>query len=87
MPGPTCHAIAQIGGEAERLVSYAERPRQEAIDEVSAEAKALAVAAGADASSLRIADIEETSISYMANGMTKLRIKAVGDIAGLGAAR
>ncbi len=80
-------AIAQIGGEAERLVSYRELPRKEAIDQVSREATAIAVAAGADADTIRIADIEETSISYMAEGSTKLRIKAVGDIGGVGDAR
>ena len=76
-------AIAQIGGEAERLVNYRELPREEAIDAVSREATDVAVAAGADLETIRIADIEETSISYMAEGSTKLRIKAVGDIAGL----
>lgn len=76
-------AIAQIGGEAERLVSYRECPRLDAIAAVSQEATDIAVAAGANAASIRIADIEETSISYMAEGTTKLRVKAVGDIAGL----
>lgn len=78
-------AIAQIGGETERLVNYRETPRAEAIEAVSREATQIAVAAGAAAASIRIADIEETSISYMADGTTKLRVKAVGDIAGLGA--
>jgi len=76
-------AIAQIGGEAERLVAYAETPRTKAIEAVSAEATRLAVAAGADAATTRIAEIDETSVSYMADGVTKLRIKAVGNIAGL----
>ena len=77
-------AIAQIGGEAERLVSYTEQPREAAIQEVSREATALAVAAGAAEESIRIADVEETSVAYMAEGVTKLRVKAVGDIAALG---
>lgn len=74
-------AIAQIGGEAERLVSYREQPREQALAEVSAEATSIAVAAGADAATVRVADIDETSLSYMTDGMTKLRVKAVGDIA------
>lgn len=76
-------AIAQIGGEAERLVNYRELPRDRAISDVSKEARQLAIAAGASADSIRIADIEETSIAYMDDGSTKLRIKAVGSIAGL----
>lgn len=76
-------AIAQIGGEAERLVSYRDTPREEALRQVSEEARALAAAAGADPATLRIADIEETSVSYMEDGSTRLRVKAVGDIGGL----
>ncbi len=73
-------AMSQIGGEVERMVSYLDTPRSEAIKMISDEAKALAVAAGALEESVRIADVDETTISYMAEGSTKLRIKAVGDI-------
>ncbi len=78
-------AIAQIGGEAERLVSYRDVPRDVALQRVGEEARALATAAGADPDSLRIADVEETSVSYMDEGTTRIRVKAVGDIAGLAA--
>jgi hypothetical protein len=74
-------AIAQIGGEVERLVNYQELPRTEAVEQISEEARTTAIAAGADPATVRIADIEETTISYMAEGSTRLRIKAVGDIA------
>jgi len=74
-------AIAQIGGEVERLVSYRETPRKEAIRKISEEATQRAIKAGADAETIRIADIEETTISYMPDGSTRVRVKAVGDIA------
>ncbi|QFU75238.1 hydantoinase/oxoprolinase family protein [Halioglobus maricola] len=74
-------AIAQIGGEVERMVSYREIPRAEAIEQISAEARTTAIAAGADPATVRIADIEETTISYMAEGSTRVRVKAVGDLA------
>lgn len=77
-------AIAQIGGEVERLVNYRETPRADAIEAISREASETAIEAGAAPETIRIADVEETSISYMADGTTKLRVKAVGDIAGLG---
>lgn len=73
-------AIAQIGGESERLVSYRELPRDEAIKQVTAVAINRAVKAGADASSLRTVDIEETVIPYMSEDTTRLRIKVIGDI-------
>lgn len=76
-------AIAQIGGEAERLVCYRDVPRDDAIRDVTREAVDLARAAGADPATIRVADVEETAISYMAEGSTRLRIKAVGDIAAL----
>lgn len=74
-------AIAQIGGEVERLVNYRELPREAALQRLSQEAAQAAVGAGADATTVRIADIEETTISYMAEGSTRLRVKAVGDVA------
>ena len=76
-------AIAQIGGETERLVSYDKMPRQQAVKEITADATRIALEAGADASTIRVADIEETSISYMAGNTTRLRVKVVGDIAGI----
>jgi len=76
-------AIAQIGGETERLVAYDKIARQDAIKDVTADATRIALAAGADASTIRVADIEETSISYMAGNTTRLRVKVVGDIAGI----
>jgi N-methylhydantoinase A/oxoprolinase/acetone carboxylase beta subunit len=76
-------AIAQIGGETERLVSYDKTDRDEAIKAITADATRLAVAAGADSATIRIADIEETAMSYMAGNTTRLRVKVVGDIEGL----
>ena len=78
-------AIARIGGETERLGSYDQTGRNEAIKDITAEATKLAVSAGADASTIRVADVEETAISYMAGNTTRLRVKVVGDIAGLAA--
>lgn len=73
-------AIAQIGGESERLVSYDKVPRKDAIQAVTEEASRLAVAAGADGATLRVADVEETAIAYMVDNTTRLRIKVVGEI-------
>lgn len=76
-------AIAQIGGETERLVSYDKVDRQDAVQAVTAEATRLAVAAGADPAIIRVADVEETAVSYMAGNTVRLRVKVVGEIAGL----
>ena len=74
-------AIARIGGEAERMISYERTPRQDAIRELTLAAKRNAESAAADPASLLVADIEETAISYMPGNVVRLRVKVTGDIA------
>lgn len=74
-------AIARIGGEAERMISCEQIPRQDAISKLTLAAKRNAETAGADPASLRVADIEETAISYMPGNVVRLRVKVTGDIA------
>ena len=74
-------AIAQIGGEAERMLSYRETPRDEAIKMVTQSATDRAVKAGADLASIKAVDIEETAIPYMDEGATRVRVKVIGDLA------
>lgn len=73
-------SIAQIGGEAEAMLNYRQMSREAAIAQVKSQAINQAVAAGANADSLRLADIEETSIPYMDDGNIKIRVKVIGDI-------
>ena len=74
-------AIAQVGGEAERLLSYRNISRESAISEVTQAARMKAVAAGADAQTIRAIDIEETAIPYMDEGATRVRVKVIGELA------
>jgi len=74
-------AIAQVGGEAEQMVSYREVPRETAIEQVTAVAKQRAQQAGANRASIRTVDMEETAVPYMDEGATRVRVKVVGDIA------
>jgi N-methylhydantoinase A/oxoprolinase/acetone carboxylase beta subunit len=73
-------ANAQVGSETERIVSYRRTPRQQVLEEMSARLTAELETAGADADSIRIADIEETAVSYMADESTRIRVKMVGDL-------
>ncbi|MEO9968505.1 MAG: hydantoinase/oxoprolinase family protein [Hyphomonadaceae bacterium] len=77
-------AIAQIGGEAERMVSYRQVPREDAIKRVTNDARAKATAAGADPATLKAVDIEETAIPYMDEGATRLRVKVIGELSTAG---
>lgn len=74
-------AIAQVGGEAERLLSYRHMSREDAIADVTQAARRKAVAAGANGASLRAIDIEETAIPYMDEGATRVRVKVIGALA------
>jgi N-methylhydantoinase A/oxoprolinase/acetone carboxylase beta subunit len=74
-------AIAQIGGESERLVSYHTTPREEAIEQVAHAARQRAVTAGADLATIRTVDIEETTVPYMDESTTRIRVKVIGEIA------
>ena len=74
-------AIAQVGGEAERLLSLRNIAREDAIAEVTHAAKMKAAAAGADMDTIRAIDIEETAIPYMDEGAVRIRVKVIGELA------
>ncbi len=76
-------AIAQVGGEAERFVNYREITREAAMAIVTDAARTAAIAAGANPGAIRTTEIDETPIPYMEDGATRLRVKVVGEIAGL----
>jgi N-methylhydantoinase A/oxoprolinase/acetone carboxylase beta subunit len=76
-------AIAQIGGEAEQMVSYRTLPREEAIKQVTKDAMQRAIDAGAAENTLRTVDIEETPVPYMDESSTCIRVKVIGELASL----
>lgn len=74
-------AIAQVGAEVDRIVAYDNEDRDQALKEIEREASERAVAAGADASTIRLVDVEETYLSYIPGNTVQLRAKVVGDLA------
>lgn len=73
-------AIAQVGGEAESIVSYDAMSRDAARHSVKAKAIEKVIQAGADPKTINIIDIDEVFLSYMPGNMVQLRVKAVGDL-------
>ena len=73
-------AIGQISGEVDRVYSLESRSRTDAIDDAKAEATAKAVAAGADAGTIQIVDVEDVPLTYLPGNATRIRVKAVGDL-------
>jgi len=69
-----------VGAEMERIVSYRQVPRDKVLAEATSALTGKLVRAGAAQESVRIADIEETSVSYMADESTRVRLKMVGDL-------
>ncbi len=73
-------AIAQVGGECDRIFSLAEMSRDDALDQAKAEASERAVNAGADPSSIEIVDVEEVPLAYLPGNATRIMVKAIGDL-------
>ena len=75
-------AIAQVGGECDRIFSLAELSRDQALDHAKQEATDRAVNAGAAAESVDIVDVEEVPLAYLPGNATRIMVKAVGDLVG-----
>ena len=73
-------AIAQVGGEVERVFSLDQLTRDAALDQAKSEAVDKAVAAGATAPSVRIVDVEDVPLPYIPGNATRIKVKAVGDL-------
>jgi N-methylhydantoinase A/oxoprolinase/acetone carboxylase beta subunit len=74
-------AIAQVGAEVDRIVAYDSQDRAEALQDIEREAAQRAIAAGADARTVRLVDVEETFLSYLPGNTVQIRAKVVGDLA------
>jgi N-methylhydantoinase A/oxoprolinase/acetone carboxylase beta subunit len=73
-------AIAQVGGEVDRVFAIAPGRRDAVLDDAKAEAVERAVANGADRGSVKIVDVDEVPMAYLPGNATRVRVKAVGDL-------
>jgi N-methylhydantoinase A/oxoprolinase/acetone carboxylase beta subunit len=73
-------AIAQVGGEVDRVFAIEPGRRDAVVDEARQEAVDRAVVAGADPASVTIVDFDEVPIPYLPGNATRIRCKAVGDL-------
>jgi N-methylhydantoinase A/oxoprolinase/acetone carboxylase beta subunit len=73
-------AIAEIGGEVDKVVALEGTTRAAAIDEATSEAVEKAVAAGAEHTTVRVVDVEDVPIAYLPGNATRIRVKAVGEL-------
>ena len=74
-------AIAQVGGEVDRVFSLEGLGREQALDEAKSQAVEKAIAAGAGPDTVEIVEVEEVPLAYLPSSATRIRVKAVGDLA------
>jgi N-methylhydantoinase A/oxoprolinase/acetone carboxylase beta subunit len=73
-------AIAQVGGETDRIFLVSPGGRDAVIDQAREEAVERAVSAGADPASVHIVEVDEVPLAYLPGNATRVRVKAVGDL-------
>lgn len=74
-------AIAQVGGEIDRIFSLEGTSRNIVLGGAKAEASERALAAGAREGTVKVIDVEEVPLAYLPGSATRIRVKAVGDLA------
>ncbi len=76
-------AIAQVGAQVEQIVDYEMIAREDALQQMRDEASARVVAAGGAPGSVEIVDLDEVFLGYLPGRSAQVRVKAVGDLAGI----
>lgn len=71
-------AIAEVSGEVDRIFQRDGRSRSSLVEQAQEEARARAIEAGAEASSVRDVDIEEIQLAYMSGDTVRIRARAAG---------
>ena len=73
-------AIAQVGGEIDRVFSLEGTSRADVVANAREDAVAKAVAAGAKPETVEIVDVDEIPLTYLPGNAIRMRVKAVGDL-------
>ncbi len=73
-------AIAQVGGEVEKVYLLERDTRQTALAAAREEAAARAIDAGADPSTVELVEVEEIPLTYLPGNAVRIRVKAVGEL-------
>ncbi|WP_027092114.1 hydantoinase/oxoprolinase N-terminal domain-containing protein [Cohnella thermotolerans] len=78
-------AIAQVGGEIDRIFSLEGRNREDVLAEAKQLAVNRAVDAGAAPETVEIVSLHEVPLSYLPGSASRIRVKAVGQLKGANA--
>ncbi|MFM0047335.1 hydantoinase/oxoprolinase N-terminal domain-containing protein [Paraburkholderia sediminicola] len=74
-------AIAQVSGRVDRLFDMSTRGRDAVLQEARQHAIDDAISAGADASTVEVVEVTELPMMHMQTGATRVRVRAVGELA------
>jgi len=72
--------ISKVSGTYEKLISYDETPREQALEAARKEAAEMAVRSGAIRDTVEIIDVEDVPLQYYAGNTSRVKIKAAGDL-------
>jgi N-methylhydantoinase A/oxoprolinase/acetone carboxylase beta subunit len=75
-------AIASVSGQIDRIFHPGTGGRNAMLEEAREEARERAVALGADPDTVRIVELEEIPLAYLATPAVRVRVKAAGTLAG-----
>jgi N-methylhydantoinase A/oxoprolinase/acetone carboxylase beta subunit len=73
-------AIAEVGGQVDRIVSLENTSRVEAMNTSKEQAIRKAVEAGAATDTVRIVEVEEIPLAYLPSNAVRIKVKAVGQL-------
>ncbi len=73
-------AIAQVGGQTEKVYSLDRMTREEALADARSTATQQAIAAGANPDTIEIVEVEEIPLTYLPSNATRIRTKAIGNL-------
>ena len=74
-------AIAQVGGEVDRVFSLDAVPREQALAQAKEEATQHVLREGTLPDSVEIVEVEEFPLAYLPGNATRIRVKAVSTLA------
>ncbi|MGH3937831.1 MAG: hydantoinase/oxoprolinase family protein, partial [Pseudonocardiaceae bacterium] len=73
-------AIAQVGGEIDRIFTLRHQSRDQVLEQAKQEAVDRAVAAGATRAGVQVVDVEDVPLTYLPGNAIRVRVKVVGDL-------
>ena len=73
-------SIAQVGGEIDRIYSYQELSREQALADARQSTTNRVIQAGGDQDTLRFIDFDETELNYLPGKAVRVRVKAVANL-------